>query len=116
MVMMGYSLLLTVVAVVMAPRWLYRVTAEDRAWLRLRVSGLPEVVKATVRGKRVIWVHAVSVGEVLAATRLIAELEAALGGGGSLWFLQRRRRDRRWRRRDLVRGGCSICRWTLRLR
>jgi len=80
-VMMGYSLLLAVVAVVMAPWWLYRVTAEDRAWLRLRVSGLPEVVKAVVRGKRVIWVHAVSVGEVLAATRLIAELEAALGGG-----------------------------------
>jgi len=36
-------------------------------------------VKDAVRGKRVIWVHAVSVGEVLASTRLIAELEAALG-------------------------------------
>jgi 3-deoxy-D-manno-octulosonic-acid transferase len=29
----------------------------------------------------VVWVHAVSVGEVLAATRLVAELEAALGRG-----------------------------------
>jgi 3-deoxy-D-manno-octulosonic-acid transferase len=29
----------------------------------------------------VVWVHAVSVGEVLAATRLVAELEAALGEG-----------------------------------
>jgi 3-deoxy-D-manno-octulosonic-acid transferase len=28
-----------------------------------------------------VWVHAVSVGEVLAATRLVAELEAALGAG-----------------------------------
>ena len=81
MVMMGYSLLLAMVAVVMAPWWLYRVTASDRDWLRQRVSGVPEAVKATVSGKRVIWVHAVSVGEVLASTRLIAELEAALGVG-----------------------------------
>jgi len=80
-VMMGYSLLLAMVAVVMAPWWLYRVTASDRDWLRQRVSGVPEAVKATVSGKRVIWVHAVSVGEVLASTRLIAELEAALGVG-----------------------------------
>ena len=79
--MMGYSLLLAMVAVVMAPWWLYRVTAADRDWLRQRVSGVPDAVKATVSGKRVIWVHAVSVGEVLAATRLIAELEAALGVG-----------------------------------
>jgi len=79
--MMGYSLLLAMVTVVMAPWWLYRVTAADRAWLRLRVSGVPDTVKDAVRGKRVIWVHAVSVGEVLAATRLIAELEAALGVG-----------------------------------
>ena len=79
--MMGYSLLLAMVAVVMAPWWLYRVTASDRDWLRQRVSGVPEAVKATVSGKRVIWVHAVSVGEVLASTRLIAELEAALGVG-----------------------------------
>ena len=34
-----------------------------------------------VRGRQVVWVHAVSVGEVLAATRLVAELEQALGEG-----------------------------------
>jgi 3-deoxy-D-manno-octulosonic-acid transferase len=34
-----------------------------------------------VAGRRVVWVHAVSVGEVLAATRLVEELEAALGAG-----------------------------------
>ena len=79
--MVGYSLLLSLAVVVMAPWWLYRVTAADRDWLRQRVSGAPEAVKDAVRGKRVIWVHAVSVGEVLAASRLIAELEAALGVG-----------------------------------
>ena len=31
-----------------------------------------------------VWVHAVSVGEVLAATRLVAELEAALGDGWNI--------------------------------
>jgi 3-deoxy-D-manno-octulosonic-acid transferase len=30
---------------------------------------------------RVVWIHAVSVGEVLAASRLVGELEAALGEG-----------------------------------
>ena len=34
-----------------------------------------------LQGKRVIWLHAVSVGEVLAASRLIVELETALGEG-----------------------------------
>jgi 3-deoxy-D-manno-octulosonic-acid transferase len=36
---------------------------------------------AALAGRRVVWVHAVSVGEVLAATRLVEELEAALGDG-----------------------------------
>jgi 3-deoxy-D-manno-octulosonic-acid transferase len=35
-------------------------------------------LKAAVAGRSVVWVHAVSVGEVMAATRLVAELEAAL--------------------------------------
>jgi 3-deoxy-D-manno-octulosonic-acid transferase len=34
-----------------------------------------------VAGRQVVWVHAVSVGEVLAATRLVRELEEALGAG-----------------------------------
>jgi 3-deoxy-D-manno-octulosonic-acid transferase len=38
-------------------------------------------LKAFIAGKRVVWIHAVSVGEVLAATRLVQELEAALGEG-----------------------------------
>jgi 3-deoxy-D-manno-octulosonic-acid transferase len=79
--MVGYSLLLSLAVVVMAPWWLYRVTAADRDWLRQRVSGVPGAVKDAVRGQRVIWVHAVSVGEVLGASRLIAELETALGVG-----------------------------------
>ena len=42
---------------------------------------MPAELRAAVAGRQVVWVHAVSVGEVLAATRLVAELEAALGEG-----------------------------------
>jgi 3-deoxy-D-manno-octulosonic-acid transferase len=42
---------------------------------------VPADLRAAVAGRRVVWVHAVSVGEVLAATRLVAELEANLGEG-----------------------------------
>jgi 3-deoxy-D-manno-octulosonic-acid transferase len=51
-----------------------------RAGLPGRLGLVPAEVRAAVAGKNVIWVHAVSVGEVLAATRLIAELKRTLPG------------------------------------
>ena len=41
----------------------------------------PKLSRAASRGRRVVWLHAVSVGEVLAATRFVAELEIALSEG-----------------------------------
>ena len=79
--MLLYSLLLTVALVLMAPWWVYRLVTTDRDWLRQRLSGPPAALKEAVRGKRVVWLHAVSVGEVLAASRLVGELETALGDG-----------------------------------
>ena len=76
--MLLYSLLLTVALVLMAPWWVYRLMTTDRDWLRQRLSGPAAALKEAVRGKRVIWLHAVSVGEVLAASRLVGELETAL--------------------------------------
>jgi 3-deoxy-D-manno-octulosonic-acid transferase len=49
-----------------------------RAGLRGRLGLVPEGLHAAVAGRDVIWVHAVSVGEVMAATQLIRELKAAL--------------------------------------
>jgi 3-deoxy-D-manno-octulosonic-acid transferase len=46
-----------------------------------RLGCVPAALRAAVAGRHVVWVHAVSVGEVLAATRLIAELEEELGAG-----------------------------------
>ena len=79
--MLLYSFLLTVALVVMAPWWVYRLVTTDRDWLRQRLSGPADALKEAVRGQRVVWLHAVSVGEVLAASRLVGELETALGDG-----------------------------------
>lgn len=84
-----YSLLLMAVLVAGAPYWLARIYLSSKNGGRYRVgllSGIaqrlgrvPAELRAAVAGQQVVWVHAVSVGEVLAATRLVAELEAALG-------------------------------------
>ena len=85
-----YSLLLVTVLVVSAPYWLLRMVFSSksrgryRAGLRQRLGSVPAALRAAVAGRQVVWVHAVSVGEVLAATRLVAELEAALGEGWSI--------------------------------
>jgi 3-deoxy-D-manno-octulosonic-acid transferase len=83
MVMLAYSALLALGLVFSAPWWLFRMATTERyrEGLRQRLGFVPAALKAAIAGKRVVWLHAVSVGEVLAATRLVAELEAALGEG-----------------------------------
>ena len=53
-------------------------TRRYREGLRERLGMVPARLKAAVAGKRVLWVHAVSLGEVLAVSRLVRELESAL--------------------------------------
>ncbi len=81
MVMLLYSFFLAAALVLLSPWWVTRLLTKDRDWLRQRLSAVPAALLSAVSGKRVIWLHAVSVGEVLAASRLITELEAALGEG-----------------------------------
>src|SRR5271154_2882364 len=80
--MMIYSSLLLAALVLGAPYWLVRMatSGRDRAGLLGRLGRGPENLRAAVAGRDVIWVHAVSVGEVLAATQLVRELKAALPG------------------------------------
>jgi 3-deoxy-D-manno-octulosonic-acid transferase len=52
-----------------------------RAGLAGRLGLVPKGLRAAVAGRDVVWVHAVSVGEAMAATRLVAELEAVMGDG-----------------------------------
>jgi 3-deoxy-D-manno-octulosonic-acid transferase len=80
--MVVYSALLVAVLVVGAPYWLVRMATSGRyrAGLQGRLGLVPKSLQAAVAGRSVIWVHAVSVGEVMAATRLIRELNERLPG------------------------------------
>lgn len=71
-----YSLLLLVVLIVGAPVWLLRMATSGRyrGGLSERLGRVPARLAETVAGRPVIWLHAVSVGEVLAAAELIAGL------------------------------------------
>jgi 3-deoxy-D-manno-octulosonic-acid transferase len=83
MTMLAYSALLTLALTLSAPWWLIRMATTDRyrEGLKQRLGFVPAGLRAYAANHRVVWLHAVSVGEVLAASRLITELEAALGEG-----------------------------------
>jgi 3-deoxy-D-manno-octulosonic-acid transferase len=83
MIMPIYSLLLTLGLILSSPWWLLRMVTTERyrEGLRERLGSVPARLREAVRGRRVVWVHAVSVGELLAASRLIGELQTALGEG-----------------------------------
>jgi len=76
-----YSLALLLVLVVGAPFWLVRMATAGkyREGLWQRLGLVPRALREAVGGRRVIWVHAVSVGEVLAASRLILALRERSG-------------------------------------
>jgi 3-deoxy-D-manno-octulosonic-acid transferase len=83
MLMLAYSALLTAALVLSCPWWLTRMitTARYREGLKQRLGFVPAELRQFAEGHRIVWLHAVSVGEVLAASRLIAELGSALGEG-----------------------------------
>ena len=88
MILFFYNLALFVALVAGAPWWLWRMatTHKYREGLMERLGRVPRrLISAPVgsapAGERpLIWLHAVSVGEVLAVTRLIRTLESALPG------------------------------------
>ncbi len=83
MVLFFYNLALLAALVAGAPWWLWRMatTQKYREGLGERLGRVPQRLKI-VRAdeKPVVWVHAVSVGEVLAVSRLVQEIDAALPG------------------------------------
>src|SRR5580692_3153390 len=88
MVLFLYNVGLLLALVLGAPWWLWQMAAtrKYREGLRERLGGVPE--RLTDRhldagggasgSRQAIWLHAVSVGEVLAVSRLVAELDARL--------------------------------------
>jgi len=78
MVLFFYNLALLVALVAGSPWWLFRLatTPKYREGLRQRLGAASRLPR--VDGKPLIWVHAVSVGEVLAVSRVVKDLDAAL--------------------------------------
>jgi 3-deoxy-D-manno-octulosonic-acid transferase len=75
MALIIYTLMLFVVLVVGLPYWLLRMATQGkyREGLSERLGRVPDRLRAA-DPRKTIWVHAVSVGEVLAASRLVNEL------------------------------------------
>jgi 3-deoxy-D-manno-octulosonic-acid transferase len=84
MTLFFYNVALLAALVAGAPWWLLRMatTQKYREGLRERRGRVPRRLAAGSGGggRPLIWVHAVSVGEVLAVTRLVKTLDAALPG------------------------------------
>lgn len=82
MTLFFYNVALLAVLVLGAPWWLWRMatTHKYRDGLLRRLGRVPRgLVQGSDAGRRpLIWVHAVSVGEVLAVTRLVRTLDAML--------------------------------------
>src|ERR1700757_1334392 len=76
-----YSLALFFAIIISAPWWLIRMatTGKYREGLSERLGIIPKRISSAASAP-VIWVHAVSVGEILAASRLIDELSARAPG------------------------------------
>jgi 3-deoxy-D-manno-octulosonic-acid transferase len=74
-----YSLLLVIALVLSAPWWLWQMLRHGkyRAGWGERLGSVPERLLARASAST-IWIHAVSVGEVLAVTQLVAELKLCL--------------------------------------
>ena len=74
-----YSLLLALAIALSAPWWLFAMWRHGkyRAGLRERLGRVPAriVQREAASGKPAIWIHAVSVGEVLGVSGLVAELK-----------------------------------------
>ncbi len=74
-----YSALLVIVLVLSAPWWLWQMLRHGKyrcGWGE-RLGSVPQRLRAH-EGAPTIWIHAVSVGEVLAVTQLVDELKAQL--------------------------------------
>lgn len=79
MIFLIYNIGLLLAFLVGAPVWLLR--PRWRQGFRERLGGGAARVAHATAGKQWVWVHAVSVGEVVAVSRLVEELDTRLGQG-----------------------------------
>ncbi|MFZ0746632.1 MAG: 3-deoxy-D-manno-octulosonic acid transferase [Terracidiphilus sp.] len=77
MILFFYNLALLTVLAASSPWWLWRMatTQKYREGLAQRLGRVPAWLQGMGRKRQLIWLHAVSVGEVLAVSRLVGELD-----------------------------------------
>ncbi|HET6168955.1 MAG TPA: 3-deoxy-D-manno-octulosonic acid transferase, partial [Terracidiphilus sp.] len=77
MILFFYNLALLTALAAGSPWWLWRMATTDkyREGLKQRLGAIPAWLKSRASERPVIWLHAVSVGEVLAVSRLVDELD-----------------------------------------
>ena len=77
-----YSLLLFLTLIVSAPWWLLQMLRHGkyRSGWRERLGSVPQRLLGAAGSQPTIWIHAVSVGEVLAISRVVEELKKQLPG------------------------------------
>lgn len=82
MILFLYNVALLLALGLTAPWSLWRIATTDkyREGLRDRLGRVPESLRKVAAGASVIWVHAVSVGEVLAISRFVADLDREFSG------------------------------------
>lgn len=82
MLIFFYNLALLAVLLVGAPWWIWRMvtTQKYREGLAARFGRVPAQLRSGKNPRPVLWLHAVSVGEVLAVSRLVNELDRAMPG------------------------------------
>jgi 3-deoxy-D-manno-octulosonic-acid transferase len=82
LLMFFYSLAWAAALAVGAPWWLWKMatTGKYRAGLAERLGRVPRRLFSGGDSRRVIWLHAVSVGEVIAISGLVRELQAEAAG------------------------------------
>ncbi len=78
--MLLYSLCLLAALLLASPYWLVGMvwSGRYREGLGQRLGAVPNALRGFVQGRPVLWLHAVSVGEVLAASRLIELLDSSM--------------------------------------
>ncbi len=82
MILFFYNLALLTALAAGSPWWLWRMatTEKYREGLSQRLGKVPAWLKSKASQRQIIWLHAVSVGEVLAVGRLIGELDRRFPG------------------------------------
>ncbi|MGA3137163.1 MAG: glycosyltransferase N-terminal domain-containing protein, partial [Terracidiphilus sp.] len=80
MILFFYNVALLAALVAGAPWWLWRIatTRKYREGLAARLGKVPSALAGPGWERPLIWLHAVSVGEVMAITRLVKTLDAEL--------------------------------------